>query len=1294
MARFAPWRLCASLFDIFFRNVAQRRKGAACKGPDFKFRTMRQTTGPLVIPRPRLDNRRMHPDRRAFLIELVRKANAAPAEDREAFLARACAGDPELRADLDRLSFELEGDELVATDAGPAVPGGSTPTMARTLPGPPDPPRIDAATAVTAPSNPRLTRSCPVCRKGFARSVQFCPHDGEPLENDPSLFVGTTLDGLYHVEKLVGSGGMGTVFRARHVLLGDTVAIKMLPDSAAGNTQWLKRFLREGQAARRFRHTNAVVVHDLRVSNEGPVYLVLEYVDGVSLRTELRRRRRFEPLEALDILEQIAGALDAAHRAGVVHRDLKPENVMLTAADDSFVVKVVDLGLARLVEEHSDVTGSLTQAGATIGTPRYMSPEQWGRPQRDGNDAIDGRTDVYSLAVTAFELLSGQAPFDAKSVYGFRDLHVGALPPMLNSIQPDLGESIARVVDSGLAKDRADRPQTPGAFVAELRHAMVPSTRSLHLGSLRTRADNRTTANLTVIDEAATEGWNLATVAGGSDTSELPPASLPPESTSYIGGRSQIDSICEWPPTQRVLTLVGAGGIGKTRMALQIARERRDAYPDGVWFVDLAAVTNPALTAAAVAATVGVAEQPGKGFLDVLRAELAGRSMLVVLDNCEHLREACAVVVAGLVESCPRVHVLATSREPLGIGAERLWTVAPLATPDPSAPQSVRDLAAVDSVALFVDRARVQRPGFAVTADNAEAIAELCVRLDGLPLAIELAAARCGVLTPAQILERLAGRLDLLSTRQSGIPSRQRTLRASIDWSVQLLEEDVRRVLAQLSVFRGGWTLEAAEAVCGAKVDLVDALERLRESSLVVAGDDDGGAIRFRMLEMIREYADEQLGDDERVSLRLRHAAWIVDLVESAGLSDRNEKPEGLVRLDAELPNIRAAIAFSSSGDCDPDSAVRLVAGILPYWAFRGQLREGRAATEAILRQHPGGNGAARAVALNGLSMIAVIQSEPDAAHRFASEALGIFRTLGDERGAADALERLSRVAIVTADFQQARAYAEASAAIWSRLGDEARLASMRVTFGWISQELGEFERSKVELESAAEGLRRIDNRRGIAVTMVVLSETLHHLGDSEGAMRCVEECEAIATELGHQFLVASAAFMVGVVERDVADLEIGEAAAERLARARVAADRAVAINRELAIPDSLGASLVLRGSIALRQGEFENAAAMIREGTRMRYESAGRRGAALGLEAMSDVAAATGQYVRAARLLGAADAERDAVGMVRSIVERRQVSSREAALRAGLGDAALEQHRAAGRALSLAAAIDEALGS
>lgn len=1231
------------------------------------------TVRALVIGEQQFDNRRMNPDRRAFLIELVRKAEDAPVEEREAFFSRACAGDPELRADLDRMRFELEGDEIAA------------PLVAQTLPGAPEPPHDDFTTTVAESDLPRLTRTCPECHNAFSRDVRVCPYDGELVEPDPKLFVGTTLDGLYRVESIVGSGGMGTVFRAKHVLLGDTVAIKMLPEDASESSNWLRRFQREGQAARRFRHPNAVVVHDMRVSHDGPIYLVLEYVDGVSLRTELHRRGRFDPNDALDILDQIAGALDAAHRAGVVHRDLKPENVMLATIDGALVAKVVDLGLARLVEEHSEITGSLTHAGATLGTPRYMSPEQWGRPQRDGIEATDGRSDVYSLAVTAFEMLSGKAPFDARNSYGLREMHVNALPPMVNSVWPELSDAVSRAIDSGLAKDRADRPQTPGDFVARLREAIAPAR-----PAPRRQTGKRTTSNLTVVDAAATEEWNLVTMAAGNETGEQPPANLPPESTSYVGARRQIDAIGDWQPMHRVVTLVGPGGIGKTRMALQVARERRDSYPHGVWFVDLAPVTDPDLTVTTVAAALGIGEQPGQSMLDVLRAELADRSLLIVLDNCEHLRESCAIVVGAIFESCPNVHVLATSREPLGISGEQLWMVAPLATPDANAVLSISDLAAVESVALFVERARVQRPTFAVTADNATAIAELCVRLDGLPLAIELAAARCGVLTPAQILERLTGRLDLLATRQADVPSRQRTLRASIDWSVRLLDEDVRLSLARLSVFRGGWTLDAAESVCGTAIDLLDALERLRESSLVVA-DDDGSAIRFRMLEMIREYADEQLSDEGRRAIRRQHARWIVDLAESAGLSDRNEKPEGLAQIDAEIANVRAAIAFGTSADADPDHAVRIVAGVLPYWTVRGQLREGRVATESTLLRHPEVGGLARASALNGLSLVALTQSDPEPARRFASEALSIYESAGDERGSADALERLSRFAIVTADFQQARVYASASATKWEHLGDGARLASTRVTLGWISQELGEFELSRFELEQALETMRRVDNRRGLSATLVVLGETLHHLGESELGLACLNESASIAIELGHLFLESSAAFAIGIVERDWSELEAGEQGRERLARAEAAVDRAIEMDRDMTVPDSLGASLVLKGSIVLRRGDAETAASLIRAGIRMRYESAGRRGSALGLEAMSDVASQSGQFARAARLLGAADAERLAVGMTRSGVELRQTSHREARLRAALGEADFEAHRSAGQALNIDAAVAEA---
>ncbi len=1231
----------------------------------------------------------MDPDRHAFLLELIRKARALHSAERDAFLAQACAGDPQLQADLARIRFEIEEAILETTGPDPDAVSLDSLSSGETIADLSPPFDPNASTMATRAGPARMSRSCPVCHAVFPRDVIVCPHDGEPLENDPTLMVGTILDGIYHVEALIGSGGMGTVFRARHVLLGDIVAIKVLLDTSTGSAHWLKRFLREGQAARRFRHPNAVVVHDLRVSNDGPVYLVLEYVDGVTLRTELQRRSRFKPADALEILEQIAGALDTAHAAGVVHRDLKPENVMLGTTDGSPVAKVVDLGLARLVEESSEITANLTQKGTMLGTPRYMSPEQWGHPQRDGNPGIDGRSDVYSLAVTAFEMLSGRPPFDARNKYSLRDLHIGAVPPLLNSVLPGESELLARAVDSGLAKDRADRPQSAGAFVGLVRAAVEMSALSAHETLGRSAPARRTTSKLTFVEEAAADGWNLSTIGGRNETVDQVTTRLPHEATTYVGRRDQIDAVCELEPFPRILTLVGAGGIGKTRMALQAARERGRIYADGVAFVDLAAVTDPGRTASAIAAAAGVSEQPDRPMLEVLTAELAGRSMLLILDNCEHLRASCARIAGMLAASCPRLDIVATSREPLGLATERVWPVVPLAVPDAAA-RSLRDVAGVESVALFVDRVRQQRPAFALTEENCIAIAALCVRLDGLPLAIELAAARCGVLTPAQVLDRLTGSLDLLATRQADVPARQRTLRASIDWSVHLLEVPVRRVLAGLSVFRGGWTLESAEAVCGAEADVVDALERLCEASLVIA-DDAGDGIRFRMLEMIREYAQDQFTEPAQHALSRRHATWIADLVDAAGLSDRNEKPEAMAKLDAEIANIWTAVAFGMTPACDPHTAVRLVAGVLPYWAFRGQLREGRAATEAALSLHPLVGGGTRATALNGLSMIALIQSEPVAARQFANEALELFRATGDERGAADALERLARVALTSADYREARAFAESSAAIWERLGLEERLASMWVTFGWISQELGEFERSRTELERAIEPIRRADNRRGIAVTLVVLSETLHHLGESDRGLDSLRECSTIAAAIGHRFLLASAEFARGLIERDCADFETGERSSDRLARAEIAADRAIAMDRELEVPDSLGASLVLRGSIALRRGDIDGAADRIREGTLMRYKSSGRRGAALGLEAMADVAAAQGAFERAARLLGAADAERSAVSAARSAIESRQMAVLETRLVREIGPEAFAAKRKDGRMLSIDEAIEEA---
>jgi len=305
----------------------------------------------------------------------------------------------------------------------------------------------------------------------------FCPRDGEVLEESAEEMVGRVLDGQYEIESFIARGGMGTLYRARHILLGDRVAIKMLKPEMRSNAEWLRRFQREGRAARRFRHPNAVTVYDLRTSVDGIIYLVMEFVEGHSLDKELKRRGRLTPGEAWDVLEPIASALKAAHAQGVVHRDLKPENVMLnrTAAGEQ-VVKLLDLGIAKLhdvAETYvSDGGAALTMAGQILGTPYYMSPEQWGELARDGNAEIDGRTDIYSLGVILYELVTGAKPFVGYSLAELRQGHVSRLMPLLHEVAQGVPEEFARAVERAMAKDRADRPATAGIFAAEIRAAL------------------------------------------------------------------------------------------------------------------------------------------------------------------------------------------------------------------------------------------------------------------------------------------------------------------------------------------------------------------------------------------------------------------------------------------------------------------------------------------------------------------------------------------------------------------------------------------------------------------------------------------------------------------------------------------------------------------------------------------------------------------------------------------------------------------------------------------------------
>ncbi|HKP36579.1 MAG TPA: protein kinase [Pyrinomonadaceae bacterium] len=318
---------------------------------------------------------------------------------------------------------------------------------------------------------------CPACNNHYDDNLSFCPKDGEVLEEDPSSFVGSVLDGQYQIEALLGKGGMGAVYRARHILLGDRVAIKLLPPEMRSNTEWLRRFQREGQAARRFRHPNAVTVYDLRTSGDGTIYLVMEYVEGTTLDVELKRHGRFAPAEALAMLRPVMSVLNAAHAMGVVHRDLKPENIMIGKAGTSGepVVKLLDLGIAKLREVAGvEKTGStaLTMAGQMLGTPYYMSPEQWGELPDDGSSEIDGRADIYSLGVVLYELVAGKRPFSGLTILELRKQHVTETPKPLREVVPGVSESFSRAIARSIAKDRSQRQSTAAELEAELGAAL------------------------------------------------------------------------------------------------------------------------------------------------------------------------------------------------------------------------------------------------------------------------------------------------------------------------------------------------------------------------------------------------------------------------------------------------------------------------------------------------------------------------------------------------------------------------------------------------------------------------------------------------------------------------------------------------------------------------------------------------------------------------------------------------------------------------------------------------------
>ncbi|HEV3474350.1 MAG TPA: adenylate/guanylate cyclase domain-containing protein, partial [Actinomycetota bacterium] len=425
-------------------------------------------------------------------------------------------------------------------------------------------------------------------------------------------------------------------------------------------------------------------------------------------------------------------------------------------------------------------------------------------------------------------------------------------------------------------------------------------------------------------------------------TLDARPNNLPTRLTRFIGRGPEIMAVEDLLENTRLLTLTGPGGTGKTRLSLQVASEMLPRFEDGAFFVDLSPITDPSLVATSIADAVGAKEEPGRSVGDTLQDHLRDKELLLVLDNFEQVTAATDVVQL-LLNCAPRLKLLVTSRIVLHLSGEQEYPVPPLALPDPAHLPGLEALSQFEAVALFIDRARAVKPDFAVTNENAPAVAEICARLDGLPLAIELAAVRVKLLSPQSMLARLGQRLPLLTGGARDLPERQRTLRGAIEWSHDLLDDAKRSLFARLAVFQGGCTLEAAEAVCGTDLDVLDGLASLVDESLLRRSETTDGELRFGMLETIREFAAERLAESgQQEKLRRRHAEWVMAFAEEAEPEIVGENQAlWLDRTEREHDNIRAALRWANDHG-EGEIALRTGASLWRFWQQRGHLREGR----------------------------------------------------------------------------------------------------------------------------------------------------------------------------------------------------------------------------------------------------------------------------------------------------------------------------------------------------------------
>ncbi len=1015
-----------------------------------------------------------------------------------------------------------------------------------------------------------LERSCsdrPELRETALRLLRF---DGEKMEPPARL-------GRYRVLRRLGQGGMGIVYLAMDPDLGREVAVKILPDALTAFPPVLERFRQEARLLARLNHPNIATIHSLE-SDQERLLLTMEYIQGETLADRLERGP--VPLDSiLPVLRQIACALEAAHESGIVHRDLKPANVLVTKEG---VAKVLDFGIAKLMRTPSGDEVGPEERDAPMGTPGYMSPEQI------AGGTVDARTDIWSFGCILHECVADTPPFDGADRSPLPEGQGMEYDP--SRLPADTPDALRALLPRLLARDPARRPGS----MREVRSAIDAMLEAREVERIRSRFER----------------------PPGKDR---PPAHLPLYLTRFFGREGELRTLGERLHEERLISLTGPGGSGKTRLSVEAARTLADRFPDGVWFVDLASVRDPSAVPQKLSAALGLPDLAGWS-LKRLVETLAPKRSLLVLDNCERLVSICGELVWSLLENCPALRILATSREPLAVEGESVLRLSPL----PVAAEEDPPPESEPAVALFLDRARTAAPGFEHTPSEMDAIRGICRRVEGLPLAIELSATWAGVLGPEEILERLHRRIDLLSAAGSsahpavvaGDPAaasqpagaagpvasaRHLGLRAMIDGSYESLSPAEQALLRGLSVFRGGCTLDALETVCLTSErsgwQALDLVRSLLSKSLLERHGAHGpsGGSRYRMLDTLREYAEEKLqAAGEELDLRRRHFVYYRDLFSKRILSGP-EQAFWIARFRDEEENVRAALESLPRLSLPVADAALFVGKLSAFWVRLGRWEEGRrllAAQIEDLRTAGPENELLRVRLMITCAEIARSQGDLDAAQELAQGAASLALGRPEHPGLlGSCYNELGNVAKFRGNqAEAARLYARCLEYITEDL-DAWNYAGILLNRGVIFAQLGRGEEAEADFRESLRVKRAIGDKRGIAHAVNALGLTRLDAGAWEEARLLLEESLALKREIDDRpGMVATLLNLGRLSSRTFRDQAEG---VHQLSSARGRFTEALALARRIGDRPNEARLLMELGFVAMLEGRRSEARAL-----------------------------------------------------------------------------------------------------